>query len=177
MRCETCRFFEDGLCKRFPPTVTKGISSMGPGRMYGYSTVRTYTSTTSPRVERDDWCGEYSPRADTEDDAALREARDAGGAAHHEKGEAGGGVMEHATGCVAPIRPRGDGHGVSEIKLIVAANELCGEGVIGDPIRRLVQLWTHDGVLVAEWDAFAGNGRCPTCGAGDPQPAREGEKP
>ena len=44
--------------------------------------------------------------------------------------------------------------GLIEVKLILTTLTTRGKGVEGDPCRRIVQLWTHDGKLVAERDDF-----------------------
>lgn len=49
--CGNCKFFEDGDCKRFPPTVVS----------------EPYPDTTDPfhyiypSVRKSDWCGEFKP--------------------------------------------------------------------------------------------------------------------
>lgn len=42
--CGTCRFFQDGFCRRYPPTIVQGA--------FG-------AFTSWPDVDRDNWCGEW----------------------------------------------------------------------------------------------------------------------
>lgn len=52
--CETCRWWESGLCHRYPPITVKD----GP-HYYNVKNVR-------PQTSRYDWCGEHKPK-DTQD--------------------------------------------------------------------------------------------------------------
>lgn len=44
---------------------------------------------------------------------------------------------------------------MAKIIQLILADEKVGRGVEGDPIRRVTQLWTLDGVLIASCDPFA----------------------
>ncbi len=48
-RCENCAFYEDRLCHRYPPTVYSE-----PDPVTTCSTLYSF-----PRVDPDDWCGEF----------------------------------------------------------------------------------------------------------------------
>jgi hypothetical protein len=45
--CGTCRFYDHGLCRRFPPVPVEPNTEVG-----GWWCV-------APEVDRNDWCGEY----------------------------------------------------------------------------------------------------------------------
>jgi len=49
-KCENCRFFEDGLCKRSPPKFTL---------QYNNIQGRDQSIVAYPDVSKNDWCGEW----------------------------------------------------------------------------------------------------------------------
>ena len=57
----------------------------------------------------------------------------------------------YATEMIAHLVPL---FGVREVKLIVVAIEIAGMGKNPSCMRRLYQLYTHEGELVAQYDPF-----------------------
>lgn len=49
--CRTCRFFDDGTCKRYPPQTNVYVVPAG-----------TQAITEWPSVWHEGWCGEHQPR-------------------------------------------------------------------------------------------------------------------
>jgi hypothetical protein len=56
--CSDCWWYDDGICRRRPPTVLPNISSDYPDE---YNRDRSYMSTILvtcwPKVHKGDWCG------------------------------------------------------------------------------------------------------------------------
>ena len=53
MTCETCKFYNDGLCRRNPPTLIFKVEKCGE---YAY---QNESASWFPSVYKDTWCGEY----------------------------------------------------------------------------------------------------------------------
>jgi hypothetical protein len=53
MKCEKCIYFDDDVCKRYPPAISAAMDSSDELIPFlGY-----------PSVEPDDWCGEFKAEA------------------------------------------------------------------------------------------------------------------
>lgn len=52
MKCVSCKFFEGGVCRRYPPVLTLWPS--GNQQPIVYIPLESW-----PTVKANDWCGEY----------------------------------------------------------------------------------------------------------------------
>lgn len=56
-RCETCRFWDNGNCRRYPPQWT-GLSRTG--EKWSGTVIRPVAGF--PHAAASDWCGEHMPK-------------------------------------------------------------------------------------------------------------------
>ena len=57
-RCENCRFFDGGVCKRYPPSLVETVSEYD----YEYEGNPRYKDVIYhifPSVPENEWCGEF----------------------------------------------------------------------------------------------------------------------
>ncbi|MDB9766793.1 hypothetical protein OAB39_03660 [Amylibacter sp.] len=59
-KCDTCKYFNDHKCRRYPPVILVDEWKMDKGWITDEVTGVTEHVTLYPEVKSDGWCGEYS---------------------------------------------------------------------------------------------------------------------
>lgn len=59
-KCDTCKYFNDYACRRYPPVILVDKWKMDKGWITDEVTGVTGHVTSYPEVRSDGWCGEYS---------------------------------------------------------------------------------------------------------------------